>query len=244
MNIGIKRWSVYIVDDEEEGIDILAYELGRLGIDFKIERTFTDPREAAKVIMTHPPEILFLDIEMPWMNGFDLLEELGEFPFHLIFTTAYDQYAIKAFNYYTIDYLLKPIDRNSLLAAFKKIEKRNFSLMPSQVRALVDSSRNKEKPIDNLIIPTSQGYGVVEIASIACIQADNNYSVIILDDGTKMVVSKTLKHLAYILSEEHFFRSHNVSGILMHNSPFATDITHQSEFSLLEISQASMNKFR
>ena len=96
-----------LIDDEQEGLDVLEYDIGRLDSDLEIIGKFSDPEQGLEAIRSMKPDLVFLDIEMPWMNGFELLDQLDHIAFDVIFVTAYNQFAIKAFRYYAIDYLFE-----------------------------------------------------------------------------------------------------------------------------------------
>ena len=113
-----------LVDDERMSLEVLAIKLRKLAPEMEILATFQSSEEAVVGIRQLKPDVLFLDIEMPQMNGFQVLETVGDIPFALVFVTAYDRFALKAFKYSALDYLLKPIDTQELIATVHKIEKQ------------------------------------------------------------------------------------------------------------------------
>lgn len=198
-----------IVDDEKEGLDILEYDLRQLGLDIDIAGKFHDPQEALKFLANNPTDVLLLDIEMPWMSGFDLLDRLENISFKVIFVTAYDQYAIKAFRYYAIDYLLKPVTRDQLREAINRvIESPAGEPDARHIRALIESISLKPGIFTKFVIPTLEGYNLVDIADIVRCQADNNYVEVYMIDGRRVVMSKPLKYAQEILEGNGFFRAH------------------------------------
>ena len=199
---------IILVDDEDEGLDVLEYDLGRLQIPLKIVGKYNDPQEALIAIQTAQPDLLFLDIEMPWMNGFELLDQVGEIDFRVIFVTAYDQYAIRAFRYFAVDYLLKPVDIKHLREAVERVTDSGHKISSSQIKALIDQLHVRNEPMTRIAIPTSGGFEFIEISSIVRCQADNNYAIIYLVDGKKLLVSKPLKYLHDLLESHRFFRTH------------------------------------
>ena len=135
-----------IVDDEPDCCESLATLLQRYCADVKILDICYSAATALKSIKEHPPQILFLDIEMPFMNGFELLEKLGEVHFELIFTTSYDQYAIKAIRFSALEYLLKPIDREELQLGVQKAIKRHAAPLPQQIELLLEKIKHPAIP--------------------------------------------------------------------------------------------------
>lgn len=200
---------IYLVDDEEEGLEILEYDLNRLNLDIAVKKKFTDPKEALIAINKKAPDLLMLDIEMPWMNGFEMLDALPEIDFPVIFITAYDQYAIKAFKYFTIDYLLKPVDIEDLNNAIQRAidSKRSFGKLRAQV--LLETINKKEEHFTRIALPTMEGYEFIEIKAIIRCKADNNYTNIFMHDGSQLLISKSLKYLQNLLESHHFFRTHH-----------------------------------
>ena len=200
--------TIYIVDDEELGIEVLEHDIQSLDLECVI-KTFSNSKIALSEIRKDPPDILLLDIEMPELNGFQLLDALDTISFSLIFITAYDHYAIKAFRYFAIDYLLKPVDKNNLKTAIERalnLKKENEYVI---YKALLDQLKtNNQKPITKIAIATGEAYEFVEIADIIRCKADNNYSKIYMTNGKEHLISKGLSHLQKILQEHDFFRCH------------------------------------
>lgn len=198
-----------IVDDEQEGIDILEYDLVQLGQEIEIAGKFSDPQEALKFLGDNTIDVLLLDIEMPWMSGFDLLDRLEDISFKVIFVTAYDQYAIKAFRYYAVDYLLKPVTRDQLREAIQRVvDSPPGEFNAGHIRALIESINQRPGIFTKFVIPTLEGYDLVEIADIIRCKADNNYVEVFMIDGRKIVMSKPLKYAQEILEGNGFFRVH------------------------------------
>src|SRR5664279_6458355 len=143
-----KMITATIVDDEPDCCESLATLLQRYCADVKILDICYSATAAMQSIKEQPPQILFLDIEMPFMNGFELLEKLGEVNFQLIFTTSYDQYAIKAIRFSALDYLLKPVDREELQKAVQKSAQRTQHLLPQQLDILLQKLKQPSVPIN------------------------------------------------------------------------------------------------
>ena len=166
--------------------------------------------EALAAIEKHKPQLLFLDIELPDGDGFQVLEQCGEINFDVIFTTAYDQYAMKAFKFSAVDYLLKPIDVDDLQTAVKKVvEKQAADQGPSEhLQALIHNIRSVSQPYKRIVLPTSNGFTVVDTKDIIRCESDRNYTFIPLKDKRKILVSRTIKEYDEMLRDYNFFRIH------------------------------------
>jgi two-component system LytT family response regulator len=139
-----------IVDDEPYCCESLATLLQRFCPEVQVTETCYNGISALKSIKEDAPELVFLDIEMPKMNGFELLERLGDINFQLIFTTSYDQYAIKAIRYSALDYLLKPVDRDELQRAVQKVALRLKNPLPEQIQILLQKLNQPGAPVSKL----------------------------------------------------------------------------------------------
>lgn len=197
-----------LIDDEMEGLNVLEYDIKRLNSDIQIIGKFNDPKLGLDAIQQLKPDLVFLDIEMPWMNGFELLDQIDSIDFKVIFVTAYDQYAIKAFRYYAVDYLLKPVSQDQLRDAINRVQSKDDRLDKNMLQALMHKLDREDEPITKIAIPTMEGYSFLEIASIIRCEADNNYCNVFLVDGKKILVSRPLKYLTGLLSQHQFFRLH------------------------------------
>ena len=198
-----------IIDDEINGIKFLKYLLKKNCTDIEIIATETDPVKAIEIITNLTPDVVFLDIEMPDMNGFEVLEKLKHLSFHVIFTTAYDNYAIKAFKYNTVDYLLKPIIDEELVTAVNKLVSKINEGIPdlsiNQLLEKINLTQNQKR-----IVINSQNETIyLDTQNIVRLESDSNYTNVILLDGKKITSTKTLKEYENILSSNNFFRTHN-----------------------------------
>ena len=198
-----------IVDDEQRAIQSLSWELGNFSNQITVVNTFSDPNKAITYLENNPPDCLFLDIQMPTMDGFQFLNKLDNIDFAVIISTAYDEYAIKALKNEAIDYLVKPIDTDDLGETIKKIEKFksrtiNSSLI-EEVFQNFSTLYNKKKVTFN----TDGKLIFLDIDDIILVESDGNYSTIVLENGQKLVVTKKLKEVNSILPEHYFFRIHN-----------------------------------
>ena len=198
-----------IVDDEPKAIQSLTWELNNFSSDIHVLETFTNPEEALTFLKTNTPDCLFLDIQMPTMDGFQFLDKLVNRDFAVIITTAYDEYAIKALKHEAIDYLLKPIDTDDLKESLQKIEKFQSTIFTNNrfeklLNQFSNSHHNKK-----ISINTDGKLIFLNTEDILFVESDGNYSTIFLANNQKMVVTKKLKEINEILPENWFFRIHN-----------------------------------
>lgn len=198
-----------IVDDEINAIKSLRWEIERFCSGIEICDSFTDPNEAIHAINYLKPDCLFLDIEMPKMDGFQLLKGLNYRDFDLIITTAYDNYAIKAFKESAIDYLLKPIDTDDLLKSIDRVKKnKEKNVLGTELKKALEgiSSPNFKSKL-SLSLSNKMVY-VNEDEIIYC-KSDGNYTEVHMIGGKKEVLSKKLKDVQELIKTKSFFRVHN-----------------------------------
>jgi len=198
-----------IVDDEQDCCESLAVLLERWCPEVKILDICYSGEAAIHSIQERAPQILFLDIEMPFMNGFELLEKLGGIHFELIFTTSYDQYAIKAIRFSALDYLLKPVDREELQKAVQKAAQRNQHPLPQQLDMLLQQLKHPTVPLQKIAIPTMEGFQLLAADSIVSCESDSNYTRIYLKDKRKLMAARGLKEMEEILDAYPFIRIHH-----------------------------------
>lgn len=198
----------YIVDDEKHASETLQWELGRACSEVQVKHVFSDAREALKHIQEEPPELLFLDVEMPRMSGFELLTEIAHVNFGVIFTTAYDQFALKAIKHRAVDYILKPVDGKKLRSAVDKFQENRRNLDTEQLQSVLDQLVNKQ-PIGKVALPASNGLLFVRPDKIMYCRSHSNYTDVHFTDGNHHVISKTLKEIEELLSGGSFIRAHN-----------------------------------
>jgi two-component system LytT family response regulator len=198
-----------IVDDELKSRESLRILIEDFCEGITVAALCQNVTEGMEAIQTHKPDIVFLDIHMQRETGFDLLGKVKEVNFEVIFTTAYSEYAIKAFKFSAIDYLLKPIDIEELKKAIQKVEKKMNSDISSRLQQLIQNL--KQGPSENykLAIPTTEGLIFVKINDILYCAASSNYTEIYLADGKKHLVSRTLKEYEDMLGGNDFFRIHH-----------------------------------
>ncbi|WP_047548553.1 LytR/AlgR family response regulator transcription factor [Psychroserpens sp. Hel_I_66] len=198
-----------IVDDEPKAIQGLSWELTNFSSDIEIVHTFSNPEEAIGYLNKNTPDCLFLDIQMPTMDGFQFLEKLTNRDFPVVITTAYDEYAIKALKHEAIDYLLKPIDSDDLQDTIKKIKKFNSKLTENSKIEEVLLSFNQKFDKKKITINTDGKLIFLDIDDILFVESDGNYSTIVTETKQKIVITKKLKEVDAILPDNYFFRIHN-----------------------------------
>lgn len=198
-----------IVDDETNCCEILATMLERYCPQVKVADICYSGQAALASIIELNPDIVFLDIEMPHMNGFELLEKLQTISFKLIFTTSYDQYAIKAIRFSALDYLLKPIDREELQNAVKKAMLTLEKQVPQQLEVLMQKLNKTGNGGQKIALPTLEGLQLISIDTIISCAADRNYTIIYLKQKKKMVISRSLKEMEELLEDHSFLRVHH-----------------------------------
>jgi two-component system, LytTR family, response regulator len=198
-----------IVDDEKNNIGVLRSMLTSFP-DISIIADAGDAEEAYTIIKQLKPQLVFLDIEMPFGNAFDLLERLMPVDFEIIFVTAFDQYAIKAFRYGAMDYLLKPIIENDLrLTVTRAVERMNSKDVNIRLKKLLEQLHNEEVNTKKIALPTAQGVLFRDIDSIVRLEAESSYTRIFLNDGSKEIVTRNLKEFEESLPASSFCRIHN-----------------------------------
>lgn len=166
-------------------------------------------REGIELFKEHKPDVVFLDIQMPGGSGFKLLEELKDNSFEVIFTTAFDQFAIKAIKYSALDYLLKPIIPQELIDAIKKVEKRKYAGNSNRsIEVLLDNVNDPVQDPHKIVLATSEKLHVIDVNDIIRCESDNYYTHFYFIDGSKLLVSKTLKENEELLSDHNFIRPH------------------------------------
>lgn len=199
----------YIVDDEPNNVDSLRYILMNNHPEIFVLGDQIDPNKAIAEINQLKPDLLFLDIQMPNKNGFELLNDISHKAFEVIFITAYDQYGIQAVKISALDYLLKPINESELAKAIEKAEiKINAKRKNSNLENLLRNF-NDEKTDSKIALIIDKQTRYVPISEIVRCQADNNYTEVYLIDGRKVILSKTLKDFEEMLAGFGFLRCHH-----------------------------------
>lgn len=197
-----------IIDDEQHCIDAIQ-KLAKSIANLQILNTYTSIEQAIKEVEKHQPDLVFLDVQINEATGFDFLKQLKSITFEVIFTTAFEAYAVQAFKFSAIDYLLKPIDEDDFNAAVAKVDEK---LSNKDFSQKVNSLLHNISKIDiqkKITIPTFDGLEFLEVSNIIRCEAAVNYTTIFTADKRKIVVSKTLKWFETLLEQSNFFRVHN-----------------------------------
>ena len=197
-----------IIDDEKKGREILKSLIETYCKEVEIVAEAGNANEGYERIQEYHPDVLFLDVEMPDGDGFSLLERFNEIKFLVVFTTAFDDYAIKAIKFHALDYLLKPIDIDELRLAVANVKKALDSQLPLQnkYRELLLSRRPENS--GKLALPIKEGIVYLSIAEIVRVESDGAYSIFYTDSGKKHLSSKNLGEYEEILPALGFFRVH------------------------------------
>jgi len=193
-----------LVDDEVNSLDALTILLNEFCPQVDVVARCPSPQMALDLIRKMSPDLLFLDIEMPGLNGFELLEKLGSISFPVIFTTSYDQYGIKAIKFSALDYVLKPIDPHELVAAVNKVQVQTHLPTPTQYEFLLSQIHNRDLRLHKLGIPTNDGYVLISVDQIVFCEANDNYTHFRLKGGQNITACRTLKEIEEQLSEIPF----------------------------------------
>lgn len=201
-----------ILDDEKNCVETLQWKLGHFCPEVEVLTTFNDPAQCIEYITEHQIDLLFLDIEMPNLNGFDVLESLKSYDFDVIFTTAYDNYGIQAVKFSALDYLLKPVRNKELTDAVERYVKKSIARDPrTQIESLLRNLKAENqtgKPV-KITLATKESLELVYPTDILYCESDSNYTMVYLRDGRKKLISRTLGEFEEMLEPFHFCRTHN-----------------------------------
>jgi two-component system, LytTR family, response regulator len=198
-----------IIDDEMKSLENLRILIQDFCDDVEVKALCQNVDDGIAAIEQHKPDVVFLDIQMQRETGFDLLTRIKKIDFDVIFTTAYSEYAIRAFRFSAIDYLLKPIDISELHAALEKVRNKRGDGLSERLSQLIDNLKANPTQKYKLALPTGDGLVFVKVEEIIYCEADSNYTQIYLTNGTHHIVSRTLKEYEEILTDQDFFRIHN-----------------------------------
>lgn len=197
-----------IIDDEPNAVGLLALRLQQHCPHVEVLASCTSSHKGVQAILDHRPNLVFLDIEMPQMNGFQLLEAVGSIDFSLVFVTAYDKFALKAFRYSAVDYLLKPIDTQELIQAVGRVEKQ-LQTSPEQVDHLKQQLHPTTKLMpDKIALPYQNGVTFVELKDIVYCESDDNHTKFYVAEGPHYLVTKSMRDIQELLEERDFLRVH------------------------------------
>src|SRR5215204_4146083 len=187
--------SCIIIDDESNSLEMMEWLLKTYCPQVKIEALCQGAEEGIKAVNNYRPDLVFLDIEMPHMNGFDMLEQFDKLFFDVVFCTAYDQFAIKAFKYSALNYLLKPVDPEDLKITIQRIEEKKSLPSREQIDLLFQNLTQSAKPaVHRIALTTNDGMIFVSTSDILYCEAESNYTSVVMENK-KILVSKTLKEI-------------------------------------------------
>ncbi|HMR42517.1 MAG TPA: LytTR family DNA-binding domain-containing protein [Saprospiraceae bacterium] len=215
----MKKIRAIIIDDEKFCIETLQWEIEQHCPEIQVVETCQSGEEGIRAIRQWSPEVVFLDIEMPYMNAFEMLQALDVIDFDIIFTTAYDQFAIKAIKISALDYLLKPVGGAELRAAVDKLHsKQQKGASGKSIRILMEQLLANQLEVQKIALPTIEGFELVRLDQITYVAADSNYSIFHLLSGKKIIISRTLKQVETMLEEnDYFFRVHQTYIVNLHH---------------------------
>jgi two-component system LytT family response regulator len=198
-----------LVDDELSSLQNLQYKILEYCPPLKVVAQIQNPEEAVRMIQQFKPDVIFLDIEMPRMSGFKMLEQIPEVDFEVIFTTAYNHYAINAIRISAFDYLVKPVSIEELQ---NTVERLGFSTVKKNRERAEMLKKNLSSPKsqeDNIALPANDGLEFIQIKQIIRIESSSNYSKVILQNGQQLLVTRQLKDFEELLQEYRFYRVHH-----------------------------------
>ena len=199
-----------IIDDELHCRKTLSILLKEYCPEVQVIDQCSDAENGIMAIGKSHPDLVFLDIEMPGMNGFDMLEKISDIFFAVIFTTGYDQYAIKAFRFYAIDYLLKPIEPKELISAVHKVQVSKKVPATDEFQLLLNKINKRDEALPKIPVPTSDGFELLAVEDVLYCEARDNYTFIYLKNKKKVVACRMLKEVEEQLTNFPFFvRTHN-----------------------------------
>jgi len=194
-----------IIDDEVHCLETFSLLLKEHCPDVQLLEQCRSAKKGLEAIERYNPDVVFLDIEMPVMNGFEMLEMFTEISFAIIFTTSYDQYAIKAIRFSALDYLLKPIEPNELISALKKVQEQRHLPIAEQFQMLLKKVQGKEHHFSKIAVPTFEGFELIPADQVIYCEASDNYTQLFLKNKNKITACRTLKEMEEQLQDFSFF---------------------------------------
>lgn len=243
----MKKYNTILVDDEFSALKTLEGKIEKFCPNLTITHTFQNSKKAIEAIKNTPPDILFLDVQMPLFDGFEVLEEIGEVASQIIFCTAFSEYALQALKKSAIDYILKPVDTNELVEAVQKaihkIEKNNEH-SPKQMLKLLHQILDKDQKIS---VSTQKGTYFVSLSEIIRLEGYDGYTKIYLQDQTMLISSYNLgkfkdklNNYFFRCSKSHivnlkFVRAFESDGYLLLSNHYRVPISRNHKQSLIEI---------
>jgi len=204
----LQKYEAILVDDEIHSLRLLHQKIEQNCPEIIIKGSYSDPTEVIELLKSYRPDVLFLDIEMPYYSGFDLLQTVGDIDFDVIFTTAYNEFAIDAIRISALDYLMKPIVVEELKSAVARIKDSPRHGVPGQNMKKLLSFVQQQIPGTKVPIATAEGIELLNPATILYCESSGNYCYIHFEDGSHLFTSKTLKEVQSLLPDDRFHRIH------------------------------------
>lgn len=200
-----------IIDDEEDARMGLRLTIERYCPDVKLLRVCATPEDGIEAIHAMKPDLVFLDVQMPRLSGFDVLQRVAPISFAVIFVSAYDKYAIKAIRFSALDYLLKPVDVDELVHAVRSVTERpTTGAQPYHYQSMLHNvERHTDGAITRLAVPSAEGIDFFNTSEIIFCRAEGNYTSVCLTQARKKLITKNLKDFENILSDSGFCRVHH-----------------------------------
>jgi two-component system, LytTR family, response regulator len=237
-----------IIDDEKDSRDILANYIKKYCQDVEVCGFGESVASGLDAIHKYSPDVVFLDIEMPYGNGFDLLEKAAPVNFETVFVTAFDNYAIRALNQSAAYYLLKPIDIEELIHAVEKIKsERTQENLPSHAKLLQENLRMQNPQHQKIMLPTMEGFEIVPVSGIMYCEAVDNFTRFHFENQNALLICRTLKFFEDVLRDHGFIRIHrsflvNPSFVIRYSKGKGGFITMKNNKEL-EVSANKKNEF-
>ena len=199
-----------IVDDEADALDVLRLSIEKHCPEILIKKVCDTPEEGIQAIKDLKPDLVFLDIQMPGMSGFDVLQQVSPVTFEVIFVSAYDHYAMKAMKFSALDYLMKPVNIDDLTHAFQKFKARVKNKSNThQYQSILKNIQFRSEKVKKLAVPSLEGIDLFDTDDIIYCKAEGSYTNLFLKGKQSKLTSRNLKDFENILSESGFFRAHN-----------------------------------
>lgn len=201
-----------LIDDEQNSTDVLVYDLQHYCPEVSVVATFENPADAIGFLKEHSVDVVFLDISMPEMSGFDFLEALPSVDFEIVFVTAYEEFALAAFDFYALDYLVKPVAPEKLTRAVERLltkKKENQKVDYANIQALLGNLTLMQQDSTSMAIPTQEGYEILKTGDVVLLEADGSYTNVVLKTGDAVLVSRNLKDFERMLPLRKFARIHH-----------------------------------
>ena len=232
-----------LIDDEERATDSLRLMIEKMVPEIEQIKVCNDARKAAEIIHEFQPGLVFLDIQMPHLNGFQLLEKMPNKNFKLIFTTAYNEYAIQAIRFSAFDYLLKPVDVEELQASVQRFlqTQQDYKQQYDLLKNIMHNIQSPSSDEFRLALPTKEGVHYLQPAQIIRCEAVGNYTKFFIEGGKHYLISKTLGEYDALLTPQQFIRTHKSHLV---NKKFISFIDHDGFAVLKDKSKVEVSRRR